>query len=161
MSKRTAGQKISQFVRLGVLGGGVCGGLLLQRHDDRASRAVSSLVNSVMEVEAARRTAVLALSRGCYFRSRLEDKPELSMKLWGREFRNPVGIAGDFDRGGEAVQGLSDLGFGFVEVGSVTSQPQESHSDGHTEVRRRLEIVRAGGFSGVIGVSLGKNETSD
>lgn len=167
MSKRTAAQKISQFVRLGVLGGGVSGGLLLQRHDDRASRALGSLVHSVMGAEAAHQTAVLALSRGCYFRSRLENKPELRLKLWGREFLNPVGIAASFDKHGEAVQGLSDLGFGFVEVGPVTPQPQEDklrqnfNSEGHAAVRQRLELLRAGGFSGVLGVSLGKNETSD
>ena len=167
MSKRTAAQKISQFVRLGVLGGGVCGGLLLQRHDDRASRALGSLVHSVMGAEAVHQAAVLALSRGCYFRSRLENNPELRMKLWGREFLNPVGIAACFDKHGEAVQGLSDLGFGFVEVGPVTPQPQEDklrqnfNSEGHAAVRQRLEQLRAGGFSGVLGVSLGKNETSD
>lgn len=169
MSKRTAAQKISQFVRLGVLGGGVCGGLLLQRHDDKASRALGSLLHSVMGAEAVHQATVLALSRGCYFRSRLENKPELRVKLWGREFRNPVGTAVGFDKHGEAVQGLSDLGFGFVEVGPVTPQPQEDklklrqnfNSEGHATVRKRLELLRAGGFSGVLGVSLDKNETSD
>ena len=180
--KRTAGQKISQFVRLGVLGGGVCGGLLLQRHDDRASRLLSSLVHSALDAETAHRAAVLALSRGCYFKSRLEEKPELRVKLWGLEFSNPLGIAAGFDKHGEAVQGLSDLGFGFVEVGSVTPQPQDGNprprvfrldgdgavinrygfnSEGHAEVRQRLELLRAGGFSGVLGVNLGKNKNSE
>jgi len=164
MSKRTAAQKISQFVKLGVLGGGVCGGLLLQRHDDRASQSLAILALATMGPQAAIQTHIQALSRGCYFKSRLEDKSELRMKLWGREFSNPVGVS--LDKNGEAVQGFSDLGFGFVEVGPVTSQPQECKqckrcyamaSDGYAVVRQRLEQVRARGFSGVLGVSLDMN----
>lgn len=40
------------------------------------------------------------------------------------EFSNPVGIAAGYDKHGEAVMGLYDIGFGFVEVGSVTPLPQ-------------------------------------
>lgn len=39
-------------------------------------------------------------------------------------FRNPVGIAAGFDKNGEAVSSLQRVGFGFVEVGSVTPEPQ-------------------------------------
>lgn len=37
---------------------------------------------------------------------------------------NPLGIAAGFDKHGEAVEGLSRSGFGFVEIGSVTPEPQ-------------------------------------
>lgn len=37
---------------------------------------------------------------------------------------NPLGIAAGFDKHGEAVDGLSRSGFGFVEIGSVTPEPQ-------------------------------------
>ncbi len=46
------------------------------------------------------------------------------MSLWGRRFANPLGLAAGFDKDAEAVDGLLGLGFGFVEVGSVTPQPQ-------------------------------------
>ena len=176
MSGRTARQKISQFVRLGLLGGGVCGGLLLQRHDPAASRSLSSILHKFLDAEDIQRAAVFALSRGWYFPCRLEERPELRVKLWGLDFSNPVGIAAGFDKHGEAVQGLRDIGFGFVEVGSVTPEPQESNrlallnineheygvnSEGPAEVRRRLERLRAAGsFSGVLGVNLGTNKAS-
>lgn len=47
--------------------------------------------------------------------------------MLGRRFQNPVGLAAGFDKHGEAVDGLYRLGFGFVEVGSVTPQPQDGN----------------------------------
>lgn len=38
--------------------------------------------------------------------------------------KNPVGMAAGLDKDGEAIDGLFDLGFGYVEVGSVTPEPQ-------------------------------------
>lgn len=45
-------------------------------------------------------------------------------KFLNFELQNPLGIAAGFDKHGEAVDGLSSSGFGFVEIGSVTPQPQ-------------------------------------
>ena len=47
--------------------------------------------------------------------------------MFGLQFENPVGLAAGFDKHGEAVEGLLRLGFGFVEVGSVTPRPQEGN----------------------------------
>jgi dihydroorotate dehydrogenase len=44
--------------------------------------------------------------------------------LWGRRFPNPLGLAAGFDKDAEAVDSLLGLGFGFVEIGSVTPLPQ-------------------------------------
>ena len=41
----------------------------------------------------------------------------VQVNLWGLNFANPVGVAAGFDKGGEAVRGLLEVGFGFVEVG--------------------------------------------
>jgi len=46
------------------------------------------------------------------------------MSVWGKEFSNPIGLAAGFDKDGEAVTGLLDMGFGFVEIGSVTPLAQ-------------------------------------
>lgn len=46
------------------------------------------------------------------------------LQLWGKKFSNPVGIAAGFDKHGQAIDGLFDLGFGYVEIGSVTPEPQ-------------------------------------
>lgn len=53
--------------------------------------------------------------------------PTLRSVLWGRNFPNPVGLAAGFDKNAEAVNGLFHLGFGFVEVGTVTVKPQEGN----------------------------------
>lgn len=49
--------------------------------------------------------------------------PRLTVRLWGLTFPNPVGLAAGFDKGCEWVAGLLALGFGFLEVGTVTAVP--------------------------------------
>lgn len=49
------------------------------------------------------------------------------MNVFGLKFKNPVGIAAGFDKHGEAVDGLYKLGFGFVEVGTITPKPQDGN----------------------------------
>ncbi|GEM08879.1 dihydroorotate oxidase [Rhodotorula toruloides] len=70
------------------------------------------------------------------FMALTEDDPELAHQvavkilsanlgpLWGRKFANPIGIAAGFDKHAEAIDGLFNLGFGYVEVGSITPEPQ-------------------------------------
>lgn len=55
------------------------------------------------------------------------DAPPLSRTLFGREMANPVGLAAGFDKDAVAVRGLAALGFGFLEVGTVTPRPQEGN----------------------------------
>ncbi|MDX6306139.1 MAG: dihydroorotate dehydrogenase [Blastocatellia bacterium] len=55
---------------------------------------------------------------------RFQREPFGKLKRFGLEFRNPVGLAAGFDKNGTAAQALAALGFGFIEVGSVTSEPQ-------------------------------------
>nr|XP_060644317.1 dihydroorotate dehydrogenase (quinone), mitochondrial [Anolis sagrei ordinatus] len=110
----------------------------------------------------------------------------LEARVFGRCFRNPLGLAAGFDKDGEAVDGLFGLGFGFVEVGSVTPQPQEGNprprvfrldqdqaiinrygfnSQGHVAVQQRLKArqetqchLRKEGM--LLGINLGKNKSS-
>ena len=46
------------------------------------------------------------------------------LKRFGLEFDNPIGLAAGFDKNGTAAQALAALGFGFIEVGTVTNEPQ-------------------------------------
>ena len=48
----------------------------------------------------------------------------LSKKIWGIYFPNPIGLAGGFDKNAEFTEALSCLGFGFLEIGTVTPRPQ-------------------------------------
>lgn len=47
--------------------------------------------------------------------------------MWGKRFTNPIGLAAGFDKHAEAYRGMLDMGFGFVEIGSVTPEPQEGN----------------------------------
>ena len=50
-----------------------------------------------------------------------------SIKIFGLNFSNPVGLAAGFDKDGRFIDILSLLGFGFIEVGTVTPWPQEGN----------------------------------
>lgn len=47
----------------------------------------------------------------------------LEQDLWGIKFDNPFGLAGGFDKNADVLKGMASLGFGFLEVGSVTNKP--------------------------------------
>jgi dihydroorotate dehydrogenase len=53
-----------------------------------------------------------------------DENKETSVDLWGLHFRNPIGLAAGLDKNGQAVAGFSSIGFGFVEVGTITPKPQ-------------------------------------
>ena len=53
--------------------------------------------------------------------------PRLSQDVFGLEFKNPVGLAAGFDKNGDVIDGLSALGFGFIEVGTITPYYQEGN----------------------------------
>lgn len=50
--------------------------------------------------------------------------PDLEREVFGLKFRNPVGLAGGLDKNGEFYNDLGNFGFGFVEIGSLTPEPQ-------------------------------------
>src|SRR3979411_1699366 len=50
--------------------------------------------------------------------------PLLRTTLWGRDFPNPIGLAAGFDKNARVPDAMLALGFGFVEIGSVTPLPQ-------------------------------------
>lgn len=85
-----------------------------------------------LNIERAHRIALLllrilgALPGGrwlletCY----AERNPALEREVFGIRFPNPVGLAAGFDRNGEALRELAAMGFGFIEIGTVTPRPQ-------------------------------------
>ena len=56
----------------------------------------------------------------------IEDK-RLERKLFGLTFKNPVGLAAGFDKDAKLYNELSNFGFGFVEIGTLTPKPQEGN----------------------------------
>ena len=52
------------------------------------------------------------------------DDPKLEREVFGLKFKNPVGLAAGFDKDAKLFNELSDLGFGFIEIGTLTPKPQ-------------------------------------
>jgi dihydroorotate dehydrogenase len=60
-----------------------------------------------------------------FFRSNFQlEHPDLEREVFGLKFKNPVGLAAGFDKDAKLFQELSNLGFGFVEIGTLTPKPQ-------------------------------------
>ncbi len=108
-----------------------------------------------------------------------EDDARLAIRAFGLNFANPVGVAPGFDKNAEAPDALLRLGFGFVEIGTVTPRPQTGNprprlfrldadeavinrlgfnNDGERRVLARL-AARAG-EGGIVGVNIGANRDS-
>src|SRR5271166_6546392 len=77
--------------------------------------------------EAAHRLTILGLKLGLGGRSRTTDPACLAINRFGLRFSNPIGLAAGFDKDAEAVEPMLRLGFGFVEVGTVTPRPQDGN----------------------------------
>ena len=88
-----------------------------------------------MNIERAHRTVMLllritgALPGGRWLLRKLyaTEHPALEREVFGLRFPNPVGLAAGFDRNGEAFRELAALGFGFIEIGTVTPRPQSGN----------------------------------
>lgn len=96
-------------------------------------------------------------------------------RVMGIDFPNPVGIAAGLDKNGEYIDALSALGFGFIEVGTVTPRPQPGNPkprlfrlEEHQALINRLGFNNHGvdrlvrnlertSFRGVLGINIGKN----
>jgi len=98
-----------------------------------------------------------------------------SRTVMGLAFPNPVGLAAGLDKNGEYIDGLAALGFGFIEIGTVTPRPQPGNppprlfrlperaalinrlgfnNDG---VDQLVENVRRSSWRGILGINIGKN----
>jgi dihydroorotate dehydrogenase len=55
------------------------------------------------------------------------DNPRLERRVLGLQFKNPVGLAAGFDKDGKYFEDLTALGFGFIEIGTVTPRPQDGN----------------------------------
>jgi dihydroorotate dehydrogenase len=144
------------------------------------------------------RAALYALARGLLFRLDAEQAHELTLdlfrrmpqlatlpfraapqagpvKLMGLSFHNRVGLAAGLDKNGECLRAWQALGFGFVEVGTVTPRPQPGNPRprmfrlpaqqalinrlgfNNKGVDHLLRCVGESGYGGVLGINIGKN----
>jgi dihydroorotate dehydrogenase len=132
----------------------------------------------LLDPEDAHRFAIHALKVPPFVK-RVADDPRLAVRAFGLNFPNPVGMAAGFDKHAEVPDALLKLGFGFVEVGTITPLPQPGNprprlfrldrdegvinrlgfnSEGAAAVLRRLAARRNKG--GIVGVNVGANKDS-
>jgi len=106
----------------------------------------------------------------------VEDEQMLNIKLLGKNFPNPIGLAAGFDKSAEAYNPLFKLGFGFVEVGTVTPlkqfgnpKPRIFRLEDDTALINRLgfnndgmEVIKnrisSDGKRGILGINIGPNK---
>ena len=133
----------------------------------------------MLSPEKAHNLTLWAMARGFAPRVRSERDPMLSVDLWGRSFSNPIGLAAGFDKNAAVVGAAFDLGFGFVEIGSVTPRPQPGNPKprifrlpedrgvinrlgfnnlGIEAAAQHLRKWRTAPLPGLLGVNLGKNK---
>lgn len=104
--------------------------------------------------------------------------PELASEVAGLSFPSPVGLAAGFDKDAEAPDAILGLGFGFVEVGTVTPKPQDGNprprlfrlKEDHAIINRMgfnnrgqaaaLERLKKRERRGIVGVNIGANKDS-
>ncbi|MGB3864488.1 MAG: quinone-dependent dihydroorotate dehydrogenase [Xanthobacteraceae bacterium] len=144
----------------------------------RAFDAFSLPLLRLLDPEDAHRMAISGLRLLPLTRPRPDD-PKLAVRAFGLNFRNPIGLAAGFDKSAEVPDALLRLGFGFVEIGSVTPRPQAGNprprlfrlerdeaiinrmgfnNDGADAVLRRL--ASRAQQPGIVGVNLGANKDS-
>uniref|UniRef100_A0A8C9XX61 Dihydroorotate dehydrogenase (quinone), mitochondrial n=1 Tax=Sander lucioperca TaxID=283035 RepID=A0A8C9XX61_SANLU len=85
------------------------------------------LLQRIVGAETAHVLAVKMIGLGLVPLNRYQDPASLEVNVLGLKFKNPIGIAAGFDKNGEAIDGLYKVGFGFVEVGTITPKPQEGN----------------------------------
>jgi len=128
--------------------------------------------------ETAHELTLRALEWGLAGAAAAMDPPSLAQTLWGRDFPNPVGLAAGLDKDARVPDALLRLGFGFVEIGTVTPRPQPGNPK--PRLFRLVEdeaLINRLGFNsgglggvvarlgkrqrrGIVGVNLGKNRDS-
>src|SRR5688572_8406603 len=79
-----------------------------------------------LTLQAIRFAGNFPLSR--WFLTQLYKAPAKPVQAFGLTFKNPVGLAAGYDKDALAIRGLSTLGFGHLEVGTVTPQPQPGNT---------------------------------
>jgi dihydroorotate dehydrogenase len=98
-----------------------------------------------------------------------------SRQVMGLSFPNPAGLAAGLDKNGVVIDGMAKLGFGFIEVGTVTPRPQPGNPKprlfrvkevegiinrfgfNNLGVDNLVENVKAAKFRGILGINIGKN----
>jgi dihydroorotate dehydrogenase len=134
-----------------------------------------------LEPETAHRLTIRLLKLGLLPQKSGHDDPVLKTQVAGLTFTNPIGLAAGFDKNAEVADAMLGQGFGFVEVGTVTPEPQGGNprprlfrltedqavinrmgfnNQGLEAVKARLKARQRRGRPGLVGANAGANKES-
>ncbi len=132
-----------------------------------------------MEPETAHGATITALRMGLAPKQERPDPAELTTSLCGLDLKNPIGMAAGFDKNAEVPRPLALMGFGMVEIGTVTPRPQAGNpkprlfriaaaegvvnrmgfnNEGHDAAFERLKGLR---IPAALGINIGANKDSE
>ncbi|WDR07066.1 quinone-dependent dihydroorotate dehydrogenase [Devosia rhodophyticola] len=142
-------------------------------------QSLSSAALLKMDAETAHGATIAALRLGLGPQQNHPDAPELATSLCGLELTNPVGMAAGFDKNAEVPRQLGQMGFGMVEIGTITPRAQSGNpkprlfrltaaqgvinrmgfnNEGHEAAFTRLKGLRV---PAALGVNIGANKDSE
>ena len=128
--------------------------------------------------EVAHSLAIKALKLNAIPKKKIENQSILKTEIFNKTLENPIGVAAGFDKNAEVYNSLFNLGFGFVEVGTITPEPQYGNPKprvfrleedealinrlgfnnlGSNEIYNKIEKNKSNGF---LGINIGPNKTS-
>ena len=117
----------------------------------------------------------LAMANSMGLLGLLHKTPQQPVHIMGIDFPNPVGLAAGLDKNGDYIDALAALGFGFIEIGTITPRPQAGNPqprlfripEAHAIINRMgfnnlgvdhlVSQVQKAKFKGVLGINIGKN----
>jgi len=116
------------------------------------------------------------------YRNKTQQFKTLKQTILGIDFPNPLGLAAGFDKNAEVIKSMLSFGFGFVEVGTITPNPQKGNqkprifrliedeavinhlgfnNDGCEKILKNLKLFyKNDNYAGVVGINIGKNKST-
>lgn len=131
-----------------------------------------------LDAETAHELTIAGLQRFACLLPSSPDSSTSPVRLMGLDFPNRIGLAAGLDKNGAAIDGLAKLGFGHIEIGTITPKPQAGNPKprlfrlpekqaiinrmgfNNHGVEALLANVRAAKYRGILGINIGKNAST-
>lgn len=128
-----------------------------------------------LDAEQSHHLTLSLLKKATPFGLTQQDVVSHPINCMGIEFPNPVGLAAGLDKNGEYIDALAELGFGFIEVGTITPRPQDGNPKprlfripeakaiinrmgfNNHGVDALIENIKKAKYQGILGINIGKN----
>lgn len=128
-----------------------------------------------LDAEKAHHLTLSLMKKADAFGFVTQDVEQQTVRCMGIDFPNAVGLAAGLDKNGDYIDALAELGFGFIEIGTVTPRPQAGNEKprlfrlpeakaiinrmgfNNDGVDQLIENVKKSKFQGILGINIGKN----